>query len=119
MLLGPQPEPLVAEIIATLRMRYKRLNPHYEAGWTDSWSHRRCMHQHHTLIDAANCAQQNDTGWYVIAVEGNTPRELSVAEEEAALDAELEALVSPILSSEVHVYRAEFYITVRTCNFAT
>jgi hypothetical protein len=60
MLLGPQPEPLVAEIIATLRMRYKRLNPHYEAGWTDSWSHRRCMHQHHTLIDAANCAQQND-----------------------------------------------------------
>jgi hypothetical protein len=39
-----------------LRFRYPALNDiHYEAGWTDSWCHRRCMHAHKSLIEAAKC----------------------------------------------------------------
>jgi hypothetical protein len=30
-------------------------NIHYEAGWTDSWTHRRCMHKHKTLFEL-HCA---------------------------------------------------------------
>ena len=40
------------EIIASLRERFWFLNLHYEAAWTDSWSHRRCLHAHGTLMDA-------------------------------------------------------------------
>ncbi len=35
---------VVAQIIAELRVRYAAINLHYEAAWTDSWSHRRCLH---------------------------------------------------------------------------
>ena len=31
-------------------------NAYYEAGWTDSWSHRHCLHEHRTLLEAAACA---------------------------------------------------------------
>jgi hypothetical protein len=75
------PNPLVAEIVATLRLRYKSLNTHYEAGWTESWSHRRCLHEHQTLIEAARCAMPQGAGWYVFAVDNGTPRELSKTEE--------------------------------------
>jgi hypothetical protein len=58
------------------------VNIHFEAGWTDSWSHRRCFHEHQTLIEAARCAMPYGAGWYVIAVENGTPRQLRNAEEE-------------------------------------
>lgn len=67
---------LVAQIVADLRVRYAALNGHYEAGWTDSWSHRRCLHNHQTLIDAAKCAMPHGAGWYVFAVDINKPRQL-------------------------------------------
>jgi hypothetical protein len=59
------------------------LNPdiHYEAGWTDSWSHRRCLHNHRTLIEAADCAKPTGAGWYVFAIENDEPRQLLDAEE--------------------------------------
>jgi hypothetical protein len=73
----------LTEIIASLRTRYWFLNLHYEAAWTDSWSHLRCMHRHRTLIDAAHCAMPHGVGWYVFAVDCGTPRELNSSEEEA------------------------------------
>jgi hypothetical protein len=57
-------------------------NIHYEAGWTDSWTHRRCMHKHKTLLEAAKCAMPTGAGWYVFAIEVDEPRELREAEEE-------------------------------------
>jgi hypothetical protein len=59
------------------------LNPdiHYEAGWTDSWTHRRCLHKHQMLIEAAECAMPTGAGWYVFAVEDSKPRQLLDAEE--------------------------------------
>jgi hypothetical protein len=71
----------LTEIISTLRLRYRFLNPHYEAGWTESWSHRRCMHKHPTLIEAAECGMPHGAGWYVFAVEGEMPRQLTEAED--------------------------------------
>jgi len=68
--MSPDPTLLLAQIIATLRLRYKFLNQHFEAGWTESWSHRRCLHEHLTLIEAAKCAMPHGAGWYVFAVEG-------------------------------------------------
>jgi hypothetical protein len=69
------------EIIASLRVRFRSLNLHYEAAWTESWSHRRCMHAHRTLIEAAKCAMPQGAGWYVFAVECGMPRELTDAED--------------------------------------
>jgi hypothetical protein len=73
----------LSEIISTLRLRYKSLNLplHYEAAWTDSWTHRRCCHQHQTLIEAAKCGMPNGAGWYVFAVSAGTPRQLTDAED--------------------------------------
>ena len=73
----------LTEIIASLRARYWFLNFHYEAAWTDSWSHRRCMHHHRTLIDAAHCAMPQGAGWYVFAVDCGTTRELNELEDDA------------------------------------
>lgn len=73
---------VVSEIVASLRIRFRSLNLCYEAAWTESWSHRRCMHQHRTLIEAANCAMPQGAGWYVFAVECGAPRELDSAEED-------------------------------------
>jgi hypothetical protein len=74
---------VLSEIVAALRVRFWFLNIHYEAAWTDSWSHRRCLHEHRTLIDAAKCAMPHGAGWYVFAVEYGIPRELDAAEEDA------------------------------------
>jgi hypothetical protein len=68
-------------LISTLRLRYKVLDPNYEAGWTESWTHRRRMHKHPTLIEAAKCAMQHSAGWHVFAVERDMPRELTDAED--------------------------------------
>jgi len=73
--------PLLTEIMTALRLRYRSLNPHYEAGWTESWSHRRCQHEHRTLIEAAKCAMPHGAGWYVFAVDSDTPRELGETED--------------------------------------
>ena len=76
---------LVTEIMTGLRHRYASLNgSHYEAGlgWTDSRCHRRCMHVHQTLIDAARCAMRQTASWYVIAVDSGSPRELTAGETE-------------------------------------
>lgn len=54
---------------------------HYEAGWTDSWSHRRCLHKHRTLEAAAKCAAQYGAVGYVFAVEGGQGRDLRETEE--------------------------------------
>lgn len=75
------PEPLLTEIIGGLRLRYSSMNVRYEAGWTESGNHRRCLHEHATLIEAAKCAMPQGAGWYVFAVEGDTPRELNETED--------------------------------------
>jgi len=54
---------------------------HFEGAWTDSWCHRRCEHEHETILEAAQCALPHGCGWYVIAVEDNKPRGLSYKEE--------------------------------------
>lgn len=71
----------LAEIMASLRLRYAALNRHCEAAWTDSWSHRRCEHAHQNLIDAAKCATPHGAGWYVFAVEYGSPRQLTDEED--------------------------------------
>jgi len=59
-----------------------RPNLHFEAGWTDSWSHRRCLHEHRSLLEAAECGKPRGCGWYVFAVENGEPRELRDDEDE-------------------------------------
>ena len=75
----------LTEIISTLRLRYRSLNPphetHYEAAWTDSWSHHRCLHKHSAPIEAAKCAMPHGAGWYVFAVDVYGPRQLTDAED--------------------------------------
>jgi hypothetical protein len=70
---------------ARLRQSSAPVNPnvniHFEAGWTESWSHRRCMHEHQTLLEAAACAAPHGAGWYVFAVEDGSPRQLKAAED--------------------------------------
>ena len=73
---------VVSDIMAALRVRFWFLNPHYEAAWTESWSHRRCLHAHPTLLEAAKCAMPHGAGWYVFAVESGRPRELNEEEED-------------------------------------
>ena len=73
---------LVVEIIGTLNLRFKNLNLYYEAGWTVSFCHRRCMHVHSTLIEAAECGMPRGAGWYVFCVEHGTPRQLLGDEED-------------------------------------
>jgi hypothetical protein len=78
----PMSTHLIAKIMTGLRFRYPALNDiHYEAAWTESWSHRRCMHSHKTLLEAAECALPTGAGWYVLAVERGEPRELLPAED--------------------------------------
>ena len=74
---------LIVEIFATLKLRFKELNAFsYQAGWTDSFCHRRCMHDHRTIIEAAQCAEPHGAGWYVLAVDKGTPRQLLDWEED-------------------------------------
>ena len=79
--MSPDPISLLAQIMVALRLRYSFLNLHYEAAWTESWSHRRCLHEHPTLIEAAKCAMPQGARWYVFAVEGDAPRQLTDAED--------------------------------------
>jgi hypothetical protein len=77
---------LVAEIIATLRVRFGTLNLYYEVGWTDSWTFRRCCHEHETPLEAAKCGMPQGAGWYVFAVENGSGRELSASEDKIVND---------------------------------
>ena len=82
MTLSLSTQPVVLEIMASLRQRYAGLNRHYEAASTECFVHLRCYHQHETLIDAAKCAaKQGMPGWYVFAVEFDSPRQLTATEE--------------------------------------
>jgi hypothetical protein len=72
----------LALIISGLRRRFAALNTYYEAGWTDSWCHRRCEHIHRTLLAAARCGMEHGCGWYVFATEWGTSRELTAEENE-------------------------------------
>jgi hypothetical protein len=77
MISGLASNSLLSEIVCCLRSRYASLNDiHYEAAWTESWIHQRCYHPHKSLLEAARCAMPNRAGWYVLAVENATPREL-------------------------------------------
>ena len=81
-----KPHNLIVEIFGTLNLRFKNLNTPsqavtYQAGWTDSFCHRRCMHEHPTLIEAAECGMPHGAGWYVLAVENGKPRQLWKPEE--------------------------------------
>jgi hypothetical protein len=74
---------LIVEIFGTLNLRFKELNTvSYQAAWTDSFCHRRCMHEHRTIIEAAQFAEPHGAGWYVVAVEHGSPRQLLGDEEE-------------------------------------
>ena len=78
---------LLNDIMVGLRMRFASLNNiHYEAAWTDSWCDCRCMHQHQTLSDAAQCGLPRAAGWYVLAIEGGELRELTTAEDKIVND---------------------------------
>jgi hypothetical protein len=84
----PPKSPVVGRI-SPLRSRHKPQplapkdhNAYYEAGWTDSWSHRHCLHEHRTLLEAAACAAPHGAGWYVFAIEDGNPRQLKTAEDE-------------------------------------
>jgi len=69
---------LLVEIFDTLRSK----SLHYEAAWTDSFCHRRCEHQHPTLKEASECAAPHGAGWYVIATQNGTSRQLLGDEED-------------------------------------
>jgi hypothetical protein len=82
----PSPQ-LLSNIMAGLRMRYASLNNiHYEAGWTESFVHQRCGHDHLTLTEASKCGLGKGAGWYVFAVEHGLPRELTATEDKIVDD---------------------------------
>src|SRR5260370_21490557 len=80
--MSPDPTLRLDQIMVVLRLRYRFLNLPFEAAWTDSWSHRRCLHEHQTILEAAKCAMPRGAGWYVFAVEGDAPRELNETEDQ-------------------------------------
>jgi hypothetical protein len=53
----------------------------FQAAWTDSFCHFRCWHEHPTLIETAKRAMPQGAGWYVMAAEYDTPRELTESED--------------------------------------
>ena len=79
--MSPDPISVFAKIMVALRLRYRFLNLYYEAAWTDSWTHRRCLHEHRTLIEAARCAMPHGAGWYAFTIESDTPRQLNGTED--------------------------------------
>ena len=83
---GACERPVLADIMASVRERFAALNRHYEAAWTESWSHRRCEHTHANLVEAARCAMPRGAGWYVFAVEYGAARQLTDAEDQAVND---------------------------------
>ena len=91
---------LVVEIIETLHSKSVSLS--YQAGWTDSFCHRRCMHEHPTPMEAAECGMPHGAGWYVLAVEDGTPRQLLGDEEDVVNEFRFEARNQQVLRSLDH-----------------
>jgi len=86
---------LLVQIMAGLRRRYESLNRHYEVWWSDKGCQYSCQHAHSRLRDAAQCGVPQRAGWYVVAIEYQTPRQLTKAEEQVVNDFRFEvALVS-------------------------
>ena len=56
-------------------------NLHFEGAWTEGWTHRRCLHQHRTLKEAAECVSRQGPAWYVFAIQDGKPRQLTATEE--------------------------------------
>ena len=54
---------------------------HYEVGWTEIRTHRRCLRKHPTVPEAVACASAHGAGWCVFAVENDEGRELTETEE--------------------------------------
>jgi hypothetical protein len=79
------PDLLLGQIMAGLRHRYASLNRHYEVWWSDSGWLSSCQHRHDGLRDAVTCGMAQRAGWYLVAVEFDTPRELT-AEENKIVD---------------------------------
>jgi hypothetical protein len=85
---------LLIQIMAGLRHRYESLNRHYEVWWSDSGCQYSCQHAHSTLRDAAKCGMPQRAGWYVVAVEYKTPRQLKKVEEQVVKDFRFEAALA-------------------------
>jgi hypothetical protein len=85
---------LLIQIMAGLRHRYESLNRHYEVWWSDSGCQSSCQHAHSTLRDAAQCGMPQRAGWYVVAVEYKTPRQLKKVEEQVVNDFRFEAALA-------------------------
>lgn len=86
---------LLIQIMAGLRRRYESLNRHYEVWWSEKGCQYSCQHAHFRLRDAAQCGVLQRADWYVVAVEYQTPRQLTKAEEQVVNDFRFEvALVS-------------------------
>jgi hypothetical protein len=75
---------LVVEIVGTLNLRFKHLNPsvYYEVRWNDSWCLVSCTHRHATLQEAANCRRTKPAGAFVFKMEDGAPHQLGGAEED-------------------------------------
>lgn len=104
-----RPIQLLNQIMTGLRHRYASLNAiHYEAGWTDSWMHVRGFHTHPTLIDAAKCGMPQP-GFYVLAVEGDSPGELTAEEDESeSIPVVLRSSEHALLSKSRLIYKFRF-----------
>jgi hypothetical protein len=76
---------LVVEIVGTLNLRFKHLNPsvYYEAGWDDSMCLVSCQHRHRTPLEASNCGMTKPAGRFVFAVENGKMRHLRQDEDDA------------------------------------
>jgi hypothetical protein len=85
---------LLIQIMAGLRHRYESLNRHYEVWWSDSGCQYSCQHAHSTLRDAAKCGMPQRAGWYVVAVEYETRRQLTKAEEQVVNHIWLETVLA-------------------------
>ncbi len=79
--MSPDPISVFTKIMVALRLRYRLLNLHYEAAWTDSWTHRRCLHEHRTLIEIRPFLKHSDEVVRIhaqMALDGPQPEELGI-----------------------------------------
>ena len=66
---------LVVEIVGTLNLRFKHLNPnvYYEVRFEESGLLLSCGHHHDTIGDATNCRAKMPAGAFVFAVKNGKP----------------------------------------------
>jgi len=70
---------LVVEIVGTLNLRFKHLNPsvYYEVRFEESGLLLSCGHQHVTTEDAAKCRLISPAGSFVFAVKNGKSKAAS------------------------------------------